>query len=500
MKRVSSGITILFIGALLLFSGGCASGPGTGQAGTAQKAPEWVLSTPESDDQYMYFTGSGTSQNGNLAEAEQAARGAVLDEIMRYLGVRITSETSATARASLDSFQSDVVQQLTSKSSGRVTGLEITEKWQTEQGKRLTLYLLARYNKTDLLAEKRRLEEVFQEKIEAVSGPERQAQELASRGQLYQAAVRYLEAAAAAFKSELENAEIKFERNINQAGETVRRINLVKLNDNLRTYMGQEFTEPFSVKVVDGSTVNDPGIAGAALRVVYKEMRPSGRASVRSALIKTDETGVASFRHPAPAFVGQEQLTMSLELGDALEPLLDVPDNLYSQVEGFEQLVLNKKVSFSFTSLSRAARISTGVAVFDLDASGNPITLTETLAGLLEKLGQADFQVTNLPVAVANITGRPAAQVAQFLNRNFGDQVERAIFGTARISDHSQDGNYVIIQVTGTVTVVDLASGKTLLTVNKSKRAQGTNASAALSAAFRKLGEDMGEAIINQLE
>jgi hypothetical protein len=229
-------------------------------------------------------------------------------------------------------------------------------------------------------------------------------------------------------------------------------------------------------------------------------MRKSGRPAVRTATVKTDTDGVISFAAPAPNFVGTEQIIMSLDISDALESLLDVPDKLYSQVEGFEQLVLKKKISFSFESLSMASRISTGVAVFDLDASANPIALTETSAGLLEKLGQAGFQVNNLPVAVTNVAGRSTAQVAQFLNKNFGTQVERAIFGTAKISDHSQEKDTVIIQVSGTVTVVELASGKTLLTVNKSKRAQGTNASAALSTAFKKLGEDIGEAIINQLQ
>ncbi len=496
MKKVSA-IAFLFIGAVLLSLAGCTSAP---QPPAEQEAPpEWVLNPPESDDQYMYFTGSGSSAADSLAEAEQAARGAVFDEIMRYLGVRITSETTATARASVDDFQTDVVQQLTSKSSGRVTGLEIAEKWQATQGGRLTVYLLARYNKTDLFKEKRRLEEVFQEKIEAVSGPELEAQELQAQGQLYQAAIRYLDAASAAFKSELENAEIKFERNINQASDAIRQIGLVKLNDNLSTYLGQEFDEPFLVKAVNGSTENDPGIAGVAIKVIYKEMRASGRAAVRSTLLKTDEEGVAAFQHPVPGFVGREKLTMSLDVSDVLESLLDVPDALYSQVEGFEQLALKKKVSFSFESLSMASRISTGVAVFDLDASGNAIELTETSAGLLEKLGQADFQVTSLPVAAANITG-PSAQVSQFLKKNFSGQVERAVFGTAKISDYTQEGDTVIIQVKGTVTVVELESGKTLLTVNKMKRAQGTNASAALSTAFKKLGEDIGEAIINQLQ
>jgi hypothetical protein len=498
MKRVSV-VLFLFIGALLLLLTGCASGPGPG-AGSAENPPDWVLNTPEADDQYVYFTGSGTSSSGSLAEAEQAARGGVLDEIMRYLGVRITSETTATARASVDDFQTDVVQQLTSRSSGRVAGLEIAEKWQVEQAGGLTLYLLARYNKTDLAKEKRRLEEIFQEKIEAVSGPELEAQELQSRGQLYMAAVRFLDAASAAFKSDLENAEIKFERNINQAGDAIRGIGIVKVNDNLSTFMGQQFDEPFRAKVVNGSAADDPGVEGASVRVVYKVMRSSGKPAVRTETVKSDADGFVSFQAPAPNFVGNEQLTMSLDLGDAMEPLLDVPDELYSQVEGFEQLVLSKKVAFSFESQSMASRISTGVAVFDLDASGNPIALTDTSVGLLEKLGQAGFQVNNLPVAVTNIAGRPNAQVSQFLKNNFSGQVERAIFGTAKISDHAQDRDMVIIQVTGTVTVVELASGKTLLTVSKSKRAQGTNTSAALSTAFKKLGEDFGEAIINQLQ
>jgi hypothetical protein len=499
MKRVSV-IVLLLIGALLLFFSGCASGPEADEGPAAETPPDWVLNPPESDDQYMYFTGSGTSSSGSLAEAEEAARGGVLDEIMRYLGVRITSETTATARASVDDFQTDVVQQLTSRSSGRVTGLEIAEKWQVEQAGGLTLYLLARYNKTDLAKEKRRLEAVFQEKIEAISGPELEAQQLQSRGQLYQAAVRYLDAASAAFKSDLENVEIKFERNINQASDAIRSIGIVKLNDNLSTFMGQEFEESFRAKVVNGSTADDPGVEGASVRVTYKVMRSSGRPAVRTETVKTDADGFVSFQAPAPNFVGKEQVTMSLDISDALESLFDVPDELYSQVEGFEQLVLNKKITFSFESESMASRISTGIAVFDLDASGNPIALTETSAGLLEKLGQAGFQVNNLPVAVTNVAGRSTAQVAQFLNNNFSGQVERAIFGTAKISDHSQDRDTVIIQVTGTVTVVELASGKTLLTVNKSKRAQGTNASAALSTAFKKLGEDIGEAIINQLQ
>ncbi|MBN1835327.1 MAG: hypothetical protein JW820_05715 [Spirochaetales bacterium] len=497
MKKLVS-VLLAAAAVLTLVLGGCATAPQPVEAAPVQP-PDWVLNPPESDSGYTYFTGSGSSAAGSLGEAEEIARIEVLSEIMRYLGVRITSETTATAKASLDSFQADVVQQLKQSSSGRVSGLEISERWVQERGEAVTMYLLARYNKVDLEREKRRLEEIFQEKIEAVAGPEAEGDALAAQGAYYQAALRYLEAAAASFKSDLENADIKFERNLNKAKEAVRQIGLVKLNDNLQGFAGSELPEPFLLKVVSGSTADDPGIGGAAIRVVYKEIRSSGREAVRTRQLKSAEDGMVSFAHPVLQFVGKGQVTMSLDLSEAIETLEGVPDRLYPQVEAVEQLVIDKKVTYEFGSTSRAVQIPTGVAVFDLDASSNPIALTETSAGLLEKLGKAGFQVVPLPVAVTGIAGRTDAQVVAFLARNFTGQVERAVFGTARISDHAQDGNYVIIQVTGTVKVAELGTGEILLTINKSKRAQGTNTSAALAAAFKKLGEDMGEDLINQL-
>jgi hypothetical protein len=492
---------LLVCAGLALFAlvlAGCASAPPTAEATPAQP-PEWVLNPPEREGGHTFFTGSGSSAGGDLAEAEEIARLGVLDEIMRYLGVRITSETTATAKASLDSFEADLVQQLKQTSSGRVAGLEIAQRWVQDRGEAVTVYLLVRYNTNDLEKEKRRLEEVFREKVAAVSGPEEEARTLEGEGQYYRAALRYIEAAAAAFKSDLENAEIKFERNLNQAREALRRIALVKLNDNQQGFLGQELPEPFRLKVVAGSSAGDPGIPGAAVRVVYKELRSSGREAVRTQQIKSDADGEAVFTHPVLESVGEGEVTMSLDLAEALEALEDVPDRLYPQVEALQDLALAKKVTFAFESVSRAAGIPTGVAVFDLDASGNPIALTETSAGLLDKLGKAQFAVLPLAVAVGGIAGRPDAQVVDFLNRNFAGQVERAVFGTARISDHSQDGDYVIIQVTGTVKVADLATGRILLTVNKTKRAQGTNTASALAAAFKRLGEDIGDEVITKL-
>jgi hypothetical protein len=497
MKRVSVILSVLVVLTASWMLTGCGSSPSVSAGGG--EVPEWVLNPPESDEQYFYFSGSGLSRSGSLVEAEEIARGALLDEIMRFLGVKITSETTATAKASLDSFQTEVIQSLTSTASGRVTGLEIADKYADQGSGGTTLYLLARYNRADLLKEKARLEGIFQEKIEAVSRPEREGQELAARKLYYQAALRFIEAAAAAYKSELENAAIKFERNMTRATEAVRQIGLVKLNDNLKVDIGQPFGEPFTLKVVAGAAADDPGLEDVVLRATYKQMKSTGRKGVRSQVIKSDRDGTARFTHPAPQFVGREEVTVSLEMSEALESLEDVPREMRDLVDGLEQAVLAKRVKYMFESVSPAAKISTGVAVFDLDASGSPLNSTETSAGLLAGMGEAGFVVRSLPVAVTAVAGRQDAQVIALLKNNFSGQVERAIFGSARISDHQQDGQIVIIQVTGTIKVVDLAGGAILLTVNKMKRAQGTNPAAALAAAFKQLGDDLSQAVMNQL-
>jgi len=171
----------------------------------------------------------------------------------------------------------------------------------------------------------------------------------------------------------------------------------------------------------------------------------------------------------------------------------------YAQVEAMEELARTKSVRFAYESLSLAGTIPTGIAVFDLDATGNPITMSETSSGLLAELGKAGFKVVSLPVTAPEIAGRPDNQVIAALAAGYKGQVERAIFGTARISETVQEGQTILIQVSGAVKVVELASGKVLLAVNKTKRAQGSSASAALATAFKKLGEDLGQAIANQL-
>ncbi|MCX7040439.1 MAG: hypothetical protein NT005_15050 [Spirochaetes bacterium] len=471
---------------------GCAGGAAT------KPAPDWVATPPGEDKEYMYFTGSGSSAEGSQAKAEEIARGVLIDSIMQYLGAKVTAETTSTAKASVDAFQSDVRQQITQSSSGRIAGLSLADTWLDKQKARTTVYLLAKFAKSDLAKEKKRIEAVFQEQVAAVSGPETQAKDLEEEGRFYEAAVKYIEAAAAAAKSDIDNAKIKFERNVNGAKSALDRLSLVKLNDNLKTAAGKAFAEPFRLKVVTGSAEADPGVPAVTLSASYAEIRAGGK-QMRSAALKTGSDGVAFFAYPVPEFVGAEKLTVSIDLSAYLETLRKLPKELQVMVGGLEDLALKKKAVFSLEAYSQAREIATGIAVASLDAEGNPLGANDLASGILKTLTGARFKVKTIALGPGSIVGRDDTDVLAAAGALAADKSGRMIFGSAQVTGTEQDGEMVIARASGTVKVADLKTGAILLTVSRSKTVPARSAAAAAASVLQKLGEDIGQEIANKL-
>jgi hypothetical protein len=486
MKRVMTAVLAL---AVL----GCA-----GSAAT-RPAPDWVSTPPKPDANFYYFTGAGTSKDNDQAMAEQIARGAMIDEIMRYIGVKVTAETTAVARASVDSFKSDVLQSITQTGSGRIAGLQVSDKYVDAKTNGTTVYLLARYAKKDLDKEKKRIEDLFIEQQRAVSDPETQAKGLEGEGDYYGAAVKYIQAATAAATSGLDNAKIKFERNINAAKNALDRIALVKLNDNLKTAAGTAFADPFTLKVVAGATSKDPGIPEVAITAVYTEIKQD-RKQVRTVSLKTDARGMASFTYPVPEFVGPEKVTMMIDLGAYLDPLDNLPKEFATAVGGLEDVAAGKRVVFNLSTFSSAREIETGIAVVIIDESGSPSAGKEFAAGIMKALSDARFQLKTVAMDPAALAGEDdAAIIAAAAAKTAGGKTARVIFGTARFESSESDSGNVFAKVSGTVKVADLKTGAILLTVAKTKAALGKTEAAARAAAFQQLGQDIGQDIANKL-
>jgi len=497
-KEQGMGKRLLFVfGVLISIVGGigliasCGSAPPPPSSGGGEAAPDWIMSMPADTDESAFFVGVGTSDSGDAAEAENTAVYSMLAEITRFLGVRITAETSIEARDTLEAYEVEMTEKIKQTSAAQVGDFRVKEKYIDRGGEGITVYLLGEYDKEALLKEQARLQAVFVEKQTAISGPEQEGDTFVAGGEYYAGAIKFVEAASAAASSDVDNAAIKLERNINKAKEAIDNINLIPMTDKQITAVGEAFTGPFICKVSAGASPDSPGIPGANVRIIYKEMQRNGRLGIKSLVQQTDNEGMIYFNRPAPNFVGNELITMSLDFGSYMEALEDAPDQFQSYVEGLEDLQVGKRITFEYSVFSRAKEIATGIAIIDVDRAGNPMNISDCQAGILENLSEAGFRVQALNVDFP-LQDLSDQQIIAQIAGAYGGQVERVIFGVANIAEFSESGDSYIVKVSGTIKAADLAAGTILYTGNLFKRSRGGNTQSAISAAFKGLGREFG--------
>lgn len=480
-----------------MVAAGCAGSPAPAPATpeSAPKAPAWTLETPAPRDGLTFFVGYADGPADGEVQAAEAATASLIGEIMRYIGVTITADSTATARSTLDSFQADLVQTVKQSSTNRVSGFQISERYVAKRTNAVTVYLLGRYATKDLEAEKRRIAAVFQEKLDAVAVPEAEGKALLEDGDAVGAARRFIAAAAAAAGSDVENSAIKFERNINNAKSALSRVSLTKLNDRLEAYPGAAFPAPFRAKLSVGSRP----LAGAPVIVGYQSRLPNGRMTTRTATVLSGADGVASFDHPSPDFVGKAALTMRLDLSSAVEPLYGISDRFSSMVAGLEDEIAGKRVSFEYAVLSRARTVPTAVVVADADSSG-ALSVGTTSSALLQALSSAGFRVSIATLGADAIAGRDDAAILSAAKGSLAGRAERLAYGTTRVVSVRDDRGQKIATVSAEIKVVELATGNILYSAVKQVPAVATSEREAVEAARRQLGQKtIGEDLAAQL-
>ncbi len=483
-------ILSLFLLALALFVLGCASPEA---AGRSDGPPDWVQTPPRGDATNEFFVGVAGDSAGDVAEAETVATAAMIDEIVRYMGVRITTDTTAEARASLDEFESSVVQTVRQTGAARVAGFRVVDRYVERRGEAVTVYLLGAYERASLEAERARLQAVFQERIDAVALPEQRARAFEARGLYYDAVLHYLEAAQAAATSEIDNAEIRFERNVNSARNLVSRIRLDKLNDNLIAMVRESFPENFESVV----QVNGRPVAGAAVRVTYKEVR-GGRSTTRTTTLQSDEQGRVSFEHPLPQVVGSDTVTVGLDLSRYMLPLEELGREYRSYLDGLSGAVSDTRVVFRYDVRSRAAEVPTGVLLYEADIAGNLIAAATATSSLQQELTAADFRVQNLSAVRSRATGMAREDLLSLIRAEYGGRIERVILGSAQI-DEFDEGDGFIVRVSGSAEAIDLETGEVLYSTSGFQRSRGASSNAAIQAAFRMLGSSFGQDFTSRL-
>ncbi len=492
MKKKNSLITalVIMITALLVLSG-CASAPDTAEG--KSQLPQWVISPPKDTQDSVYFVGAGSA--ADEASARNAAGAELVSSVTRFLGVKVTSETTVKAKDTLKEFTSTLESTIHESSSAVISDFRIIDSYTEKKNGVVNVYLLGEYKKSSLLKEKARIEAVFAEQVNAVSGPESKGDSLLASGDFYGAAVRYMEAASAAAVSDIDNADIKFRRNIDKASRAVSSITLTPVSGELSAYIGKPFPGPFVCKV----SGNGKALSGVPVRISYKVMRNNGRMAVRSSVVSSDNGGLVSFTRPAARFVGKDKVTMSLDFSSSLETLDSVRKDLYPPVEALEKMIQSKRAVLPYTVVSRAKEIPTGVYVADEDNSGALTGKTDTASGILEALSKQNFDVKSLPVSDPP-AGRSDDEIIRYVKQKYGSSIKRLVFGTAGIAGFQEENGMYSVKVSGDIKVVDLATGKILFSSGtRFKTALGSNLNSAISAAFKQFGKEVGRMMMNTL-
>ncbi|WP_156789679.1 hypothetical protein [Gracilinema caldarium] len=482
MNKKESSLLVLIM-ALLLAA--CAGGPAakTDQSSNTPP-PAWALETPGPSGGFTYFVGYADGPANGEVQATEAATASLIAEIMRYIGVTITAESSATARSTLDSFQADLVQTVKQTSSNRVAGFQIAERYVQKKPNGVTVYILGKYNTKDLEAEKKRIAAVFQEKIDAVAVPEARGKELLAAGDVIGAVRQFIAAASAASGATIENASIKFERNINNAREAVALIKLEKLNDRLQASPGVAFKEPFRARI----SSNGKPIPQAPIIVGYQSKLANGRMTTKTVKVLAGPDGVVDFNHPSPDFVGKATLTMRLDLSAEMEALYNAGDTFQSLVAGLEDAIADKRISFEYTIVSQAKNIPMAVLIVDTDTGGN-LSIGTTGSALLQTLSSNGFKVLVAPMTADQIAGKDDSAILAAAKTALAGKAERFAYGLSRVVSVKDDKTQKIVTVSVEVKVVELASGRILYSSVKQVPGLGSTEKEAMEAARRQLGQ-----------
>ena len=321
---------LLLILTLTLFS--CASYKNKPE----DEVPVWIEKVPASDADYEYFTASGTNTNFTLAEAD--AKNNLINEIVRYLGVSIKTETTTTALGSVENLEKILKSEISQSSAANIKKLKIKNRYTKKNKDSLTVYLLAEYDKQELRKERDRLLKIAEEKILSVSEPQKKADDFFESKKYYSAALYYTKAASAALSSGIENGDIKFRQNISNAKESLKRIKLNLQNDSLEDSLNK------TLILVNIGTAEE----NVPLLVSYKT-KVKNTTTIIIEGIETDQNGTANFILHDEKIEPKARIRIELDISEIKQILGSKDFDEYQEaVNELQQIVFKQIINFEF--------------------------------------------------------------------------------------------------------------------------------------------------------
>ena len=301
-----------------------------------EELPAWIEKVPAGDADYEYFTASGTNKNFTLAEAD--AKNNLINEIIRYLGVSIKTETTTTALGSVENLEKILKSEISQSSAANIKKLKIKNRYTKKNKDSLTVYLLAEYDKNELRKERDRLLKIAEEKILSVSEPQKKADDFFESKKYYSAALYYTKAASAALSSGIENGDIKFRQNISNAKESLKRIKLNLQKDSLEDSLNK------TLILVNIGTAEEK----VPLLVSYKTKVKNSTTIIIEG-IETDQNGTANFILHDEKIEPKARIRIELDISEIKQILGSKDFDEYQEtLKELQQIIFKQIRNFEF--------------------------------------------------------------------------------------------------------------------------------------------------------
>lgn len=366
LKKVTQSFILYFSFLLVSFSTSCAT-----YSTKKNEVPDWVLSTPIGNSQYEYFTASGVGETTGVAE--ENAKNNIIAEVMRMLGVSITAETKASVFGDINNINKTIESEVTQSSSAIIKNLKLKNRYierdPDKNSGNVTVYILAEYDKHELQKEKLRLIKLAEERLNSVEAPLKQANSFSLNKKYFSACKNYIQAAVSAYTAKLENAEIIFKQNVNNAVSNFNKLEVKALTEKFVS------SENNSLPSVQANYFE----AEIPILVIYTVKPIDGASSqkVRTHRINTNNDGLAEFILP----LQQESCNGSIQFEVDVESMCNILKNVNNPLakktsSDLKKITSQKALTFGYkfeqskTSVEKTNNIDVDVFIETTDTAG----------------------------------------------------------------------------------------------------------------------------------
>ncbi len=511
MKRILTRSLPGLIGLLLIWAliSGCATRKNkvetTGvvlRYASETRMPAWITDIPEDKD-YYYFVGT----SGDADDFDEGKKESVIDslsQVVSTIGITVTASSTYEEKYYAEQYSTTISSELLTEGSAKLQDAEITQIYYEQYDKPdgatfFRVWVLLKYNRSEIAKEQKRLEEVLLMKYGEVKKLELNAAGFTEKGLLADAVIAHLNAGLGALK--ILDGDVLFDRNMNRATEIMLKLKLKKAGEDQSGWVGTPLERPLVLTVYFLEGKNEIPVPNIPVKFSYRVPKQKTAGYKYQVYYgSTGFDGTAEFNVDLVHEVSDtNEVIAAVDFGPYLKQLKSIPPELKDRVQAFKTIQQKKKITFVFKSDTMARSIKTALYFFQVDEDDQLLTKPITASGVHRVLYKKKFAIKELDIPPSSIYGKKKEEILDKLLRSAGKNTVRLIFGTVQILGYDEISEFHTAAASATATLYDIESGDVIRTWQIQRSGTGNTKKSAQLNVLEEVGSSLGELVSNTM-